>query len=184
MRILLAIALAALVGCDYEEWSAERERKAEEQRIERERNAKLNYGPWGWLDWQYVNGGDVQHVPRNGSMRLRKVKSEGHVVHAWLDEDGFNTYAYWKADCEQGTEIETSETYSDGSPVILRCQRHGGYTWLYKGSLWSDRDEPVWWSRDYDGFKVNEDFSEWDWTKAEQYATLQKAKPADSQEDE
>ena len=195
MRILLAIALVALVGCDYQEWSAERERKAEEQRvelereaeeqrIERERNANLSYGPGGWLNWQYVNDGDVQYAPYEGSMRLRRVKSEDHVVNANLDDEGFRASAYWKTDCEEGTEIETSETFADGSPMMLECQRHGDNTWLRAGTLWETLDEPLKWIQDYDGFEVSEDFTLWDWTKAKQYATLQKAKPADSQEDE
>ena len=188
MRILLAIALVALVGCDYVEWSAERERKAEEQRIERERDAEeqrirrerianLIHGPAGLLMWQYVNDGDVQYAPHNGSMRLRKVKSEDHVVIAHLDEEGFHASAYWKTDCEEGTEIETSKTYSDGSTAMLYCDRwYGDSTWIEKGVQWSDRDEPLKWTVDYDGFEVSEDFRDWDWTKARQYATLQKAK--------
>ena len=117
-------------------------------------------------------------------MNLRKVKSEDHVVEAWLDEDGFHAIAYWKVDCEVGSEIETSKTYSDGSPQMLECVRHDNGTWLVLGVLWRDRDEPLSLTRDYDGFEVSEDFREWDWTKAKQYATLQKAKPADSQDDE
>lgn len=176
MRILLAIALVALVGCDYEEWSAERERKAEEQRIERERNAKLNYGPVGWLNWQYVNDGDVQYAPWDGSMQLRKVKSEDHVVIAHLDEEGFHASAYWKTDCEEGTEIATSETYSDGSPMMLWCRIRDDSTWIETSVIWNNRDKPANWNDDLDGFEVKEDFRDWDWTKAKQYATLQKAK--------
>lgn len=195
MRILLAIALVALVGCDYQEWSAERERKAEEQRIqleleaeeqriERERNANLSYGPTGHWGWQYLNGGSVQYAPRNGSMFLRKVESKEHVVSAMLNEDGFQARAFWKTDCEEGTVIETSKTYSSGEVKILRCERHGDSTWIVAGTIWKTRDEPLNWTVDFDGFKVDANFRDWDWTKAKQYATLQKAKPADSQEDE
>ena len=68
--------------------------------------------------------------------------------------------------------------------MMLSCYLYGNSTWIGKGSVWPDRDEPFKWTRDYDGFKVAVDFRQWDWTKAKQYATLQKAKPADSQEDE
>ena len=90
MRILLAIALVALVGCDNEKWSA----KYDEWSAERERNAKLNYGPDGWLNWQYVNDGNLQYAPYEGSMYLRRVKSKEHVVEANFDEDGFHARAY------------------------------------------------------------------------------------------
>lgn len=173
MRILLAIALVALAGCDYEEWSAARER-----------NANLSYGPWNVLYWQYLNDGDVQYSAGDSVMFLQKVKSKDHVIAAYLDEDGFNAFAFWKADCEEDTEIETSKSHADGLPKMLRCQRYGDSTWLVKGALWRDRDEPSFWTEDFDGFEVSEDFTLWDWTKAKQYATLQKAKPADPQDDE
>ncbi|MDA9625671.1 hypothetical protein N9S57_02760 [Luminiphilus sp.] len=184
MRILLAIALVALVGCDYQEWSAERERKAEEQRLMRERNANLSYGPAGHRDWQYLNAGNVQYSAGDSAMVLRKVKSKEHVVMAYIDETGFRARAFWKTDCEEGTEIETSKTYSSGTPKILWCKRYGDSTWIMAGTIWPDRDEPKNWAVDFDGFKVDANFEYWDWTKAKQYATLQKAKPADSQEDE
>lgn len=124
MKILLAIALLVLVGCDYEERSAERER-----------NAKLTYGPDGWLNWQYITDSDVQYAPYGGTMFLRKVKSEDHVLEAYFDEQGFHASAYWKVDCDEETEIATSRTYSDGSPAILYCERWGDSTWIGKHTV-------------------------------------------------
>jgi hypothetical protein len=167
MKILMAMTLALLVGCDgeaYKQWSNWRER-----------NAALSYGPFGELDWQYLDDGNVQYAPRSGTMFYRKVKSEEHVVIAYFDEEGFGASAFWKVDCSVGTKIETSQTFSGGSPKTLNCRRYSGSTWLDIGVHWADSDEPLRWAEDLDGFEVSEDFRDWDWSKAKQYATLQKA---------
>ena len=58
---------------------------------------------------------------------MRRVYGD-HEVLAWLtkNEDGaivLEAHAYWPADCEEGTSIETSVTYTDGKPVISSARQ-------------------------------------------------------------
>lgn len=139
----------------------------------------LTYGPRGNLSWSFVdNRRDVQYAESQsaGLGYLRKVKTLDHVVLGFFPKSGgFSARAYWKAPCIKDSVIKTSQEYSSGEAIPLRCQEWGGDTWLYAGVNWSERDSALYWLEDYDGFEVNEDFNQWDWSKAKQYTTLQNA---------
>ena len=185
MKILMAMVLAVLVGCDgeaYKEWSEEREAKKEAEHARAERDARLRQVTGGH-DWQYLNDGDVQYADAGDVLLLRKVKSDDHQVVAYFTEDGiFATQAYWRADCEPGSQIETSGVYADGEPVMLECRRVDGETWLFQGSEWPGGGAFAL-NEDFGGFTVDEDFTTWDWTKTRQYATLQRAKMPEPEEE-
>lgn len=193
MRLLAATLLAAfaMTGCDQlDEWQADRAAKearalvdAEAARVKDEadakaaakqakRDAQLTYATN--YRWSYVNDGNVQYRVANNQMYLRQIRSDDHFVRAYMDEKGFHAVAYWKAPCEAGKVIPLSVTFSDGEPVPLHCIKLNGLTWANVSVMWAS-SEPRRWENDYDGFKVNVDFSYWDWSKARQYATLQKA---------
>ena len=189
MKILMTIVLALLVGCDgeaYKQWSAEREAKKEAKRKLAERKARLSVGPGGQGGWQYLNEGDVQYKAGDEYMLLRKVKADDHVVVGSINEGGeFGTAAFWKVDCKEGTQIESSLTYGDYTPVELDCVTFGSETWLYVYFFWTTaRDEAPYWAADFDGFAVDEDFSTWDWTKVRQHATLQRAKMPEPEQEQ
>ena len=129
---------------------------------------------WTELD----DGTGVEYVETPAIVLYKKVFSDSHRVFAHLSENGFHSFAWWKTDCVEGTEIETSRTFSSGKPMFLRCKADG---WLQMRVKWSD-GEPVLWSEDFDGFKVDVDFTEWNFTKARQFMTLQKAKQPEAQE--
>ena len=195
MRLLAATLLAAfaMTGCDQlDEWQADRAAKearalvdAEAARVKDEadakaaakqakRDAQLTYATN--YRWSYLNDGSVQYRVNNASqMYLRQIRSDDHIVLAYMDEKGFHAIAYWKAPCEVGKEIPLSITDRDGEAFPLQCTRLDGLTWANVGVMWSAGSEPRHWVKDYDGFEVDVNFSYWDWSKARQYATLQKA---------
>ena len=186
MRTVLALYLIALIGCDgetYSEFKAEREAKQEADRILANRNARLIYGPRGWWGWSYVGESDVQYSSGDSMMVLRKVKSDEHVVMAYLDDEGFSATSFWKAPCTPDTVIETSVVDEYG-PIELECDyfhhARGAYaTWLTVEVIWPDREKPARWRDDFDGFVVDENFRDWDWSKARQWATLKRASQAE-----
>jgi hypothetical protein len=124
--------------------------------------------------WVELNDGTgVAYRVFSEFVQYSKYFSDDHFVFAYLGTDDFSATAYWKADCEDGTEIETSVKFRDGEPAKLKCW--GGDTVMI--SVASKSGNPMKWKRDYDGFAVDVDFREWDWTKARQFNTLLKAKP-------
>lgn len=124
-------------------------------------------------DWVDLNDGTgIAYREWGTYIEYTKSLSDDHYVFARLHEDYFSATAFWKAECEYGAEIETSVTFSDGEPAKLRC----GDDIVKIGVRWPS-GEPVKWKDDYDGFVVDVDFREWDWSKARQFNTLQKAKP-------
>ena len=123
--------------------------------------------------WVALNDGTgVEYKEASSFILYLKEYSEEHVVYAYVTDEGFHAAARWKVGCEEGTEIETSKTYSTGEPMMLRCQADG---WLSMSTLWRDGD-PVFWRNDFDGFEVHTDFTKWNFSKGRQFATLQKAK--------
>ena len=124
--------------------------------------------------WVELNDGTgISYRVWGNYIEYAKSLSDDHYVFARLREDRFSATAFWKADCENGTKVETSVKFSDGEPAKLECS--GGD--IVKISVQWSLPEPVRWKRDYDGFAVDVDFREWDWTKARQFNTLLKAKP-------
>ncbi|MDB2352756.1 hypothetical protein N9V92_06160 [Luminiphilus sp.] len=176
MRLLAATLLAAfaMTGCDQlDEWKANRAVQAEARAKQAKRDAQLTYATN--YRWSYVNDGTVQYRVDGNQMYLRQIRSDDHFVRAYMDEKGFHAVAYWKTPCEVGKEIPLSITDSKGEAFPLRCTKLEAFTWATVGVNWSRGSEPRYWVRDYDGFEVDVNFNNWDWSKARQYATLQKA---------
>ena len=177
MRLLAATLLAAfaVTGCDQlDEWEANRTAQAEARAQQAKRDAQLTYATNSWR-WSYLNDGNVQYHVSDNQMYLRQIRSDDHFVRAHMNEKGFHAAAFWKAPCEVGKEIPLSITDRDGEAFPLQCTRLDGLTWANVGVMWSAGSEPRHWVKDYDGFEVDVNFSYWDWSKARQYATLQKA---------
>ena len=194
MRLLAAtlVAAFAMTGCDQlDEGQADRAAKearalvdAEAARVKDEadaeaaakqakRDAQLTYA--SDYQWSYLNDGDLQYRVDGNQMYLRQIRSDDHIVVAYMDEKGAHAYAYWKAPCEEGRVIPLSITDGNGDAHELVCVRLDGLTWASVGVMWKLGSEPRHWQRDFDGFEVDVIFQDWDWSKARQYATLQKA---------
>lgn len=177
MRLLAATLLAAfaMTGCDQlDEWEANRAVQAEARAKQAKRDARLTYATN--YRWSYVNEGTVQYrVTDHNQMYLRQIRSDDHFVRAYMNENGFHAVAYWKAPCEVGKVISLSGGYGNGESYLLLCTKLDGFTWAYMAVMWTSSSEPRHWERDYDGFEVDVNFNYWDWSKAKQYATLQKA---------
>ena len=148
----------------------------------------------GHSDWQWQKdrglgnrrSSDVQwRIDDDNDYVMRRVYDD-HEVYAWLikNEDGeidLAASAYWPADCEEGTSIETSATDSNGTPFTLRCFKNDWGNVLRASVKWDDvdLDDLPHWSHNFDGFRVNENFDsyEWDFQPAVRHLTLQSAKP-------
>lgn len=127
---------------------------------------------------------DVQwRIREDGEYRMRRVYGN-HKTIAWLtkNEDGtivLHAGAYFLADCKEGTLIETSVTYSNDNTAILGCVKYDWGNELGILVQWDDVDLDGLprWSRNYDGFEVDEDFSRtWDFQPAVRRLTLKSAK--------
>ena len=145
----------------------------------------------GW-QWQKDKGlgnrrsSDVQwRIHEKRGYVMRRVYGDHQVmVHLSKTDDGaigLVAAAYFVADCEKGTRIETSATYSDGDAYSLVCLPADWGNALGTSSIWDDTDldDLPRWSQNFDGFKVNENFDsyEWDFQPAVRHLTLQSAKP-------
>ena len=71
------------------------------------------------------DGTGVTYQQFQNYVMYRKVHSDTHRVFAYIDEEGFVGLAQWNTDCVEGTEIETSRTYTSGKPKMLRCEKKG-----------------------------------------------------------
>ena len=92
----------------------------------------------------------------------------------YIKHDGtLGSLSIWHVDCEPGTEIKTDATYSDGEPVFLRCHDEGGR--LIHQVSWTSGETDPYWSFDYGGFSISEDFSEWDFTELERESSILRA---------
>ena len=140
--------------------------------------------------WQRAKGlgkrrsNDVQwHIDFMNYYAMRRVYDDHQVIAILRKNDddtiGLNAYAYWTADCEDGTTIETSVTYSNGETVTLNCVKDDWGNSLWTGVSWSDVDVDVLprWSENFDGFAVDENFRyTWDFQPALRHLTLKSAK--------
>ncbi|GAG20103.1 unnamed protein product, partial [marine sediment metagenome] len=79
--------------------------------------------------------------------------------------------AHFYIDCDFGTRIETSSTFSDGSPKYLSCEWGEALTISVQ---WGENSVPTW-IEDFGGFSIYENFYDWDFTPLIKYLTLSKA---------
>jgi len=80
---------------------------------------------WHWYD-EYDRI-QIQYNDKLGKSILRKVNMhDNYVVYAYKTGD-YELVAMVKfiANCNPNTSIETSKKYSDGKPIILKCNEEG-----------------------------------------------------------
>ena len=151
---------------------------------------------WQW-HWQRDKGlgnrhsSDVQwRISEKDAYLLRRVYGN-HEVRVILkrnedSEVSLTAAALWDADCEDGTNIETSATDGEGSPYLLRCREQDWGNALVAFAVWNNVDvnDLPRWSKNFDGFEVDEEFDsyEWDFQPAVRHLTLQSAKPKEETE--
>ena len=156
------LIFGAIVGYNYYE---EEKKKAEEL-------SYVSHGKWEWYN-KYQR---IQIMNIDGQSILRKVYiNKKYIIHAYKKNDySLSAFVIFVVDCEPGSEIVTSSSYSDGEPIILECNKSGeGFS---LSVAWDSKDADIVWEEDLDGFKFREDFGDWDFTKLDQEITLSKAK--------
>ena len=75
--------------------------------------------------------------------------------------------------CKPNREIETSQTFSDGTPKVLKCNEIGDA--LHYQVKWNGKNTDFTWEENLDGFSLSENFTYWDFSKLDQEVTLSKA---------
>lgn len=140
--------------------------------------ALLSYGDT--VSWEPQSAeSDVQwKVTDDGYYWLRTVDADaGHIVIAGVIEGSFIAQSAWFVDCTPGTVITTTQLDESGQNFLLVCDAVGEQTYLRATSFWQEYslNAPPVWQADYDGFVVNQDFSEWDWEGAKRFITLSRA---------
>ena len=149
-------------------------------------------------DWQWQRDRGLGNR-RSSDVQWRIYEEEGYVMRRVYDDHKVYTHlrktddgainligrVWFLADCEEGTSIETSATYSDGTPFTLGCFKTDWGNQLRTGAGFSDVDvdDLPSWSKNYEGFEVDESFSyPWDFQPAVRHLTLQSAKPTEETE--
>jgi hypothetical protein len=185
--IITAVALVVLAVAGYFSYSLYSDAQANKALTER-----TQYSDWQWQRDKGLgdrHSSDVQWRSNEGAYLMRRVYDD-HRVIAFPRKTGdgameINVLAYWPADCEEGTSIKTTATYSNGAPFTLRCynQDWGNELATLMVAPDVDVDDLFRWSENFDGFEVDEDFSRtWDFQPALRHLTLQSAKPAEETE--
>jgi len=150
---------------------------------------RTDISDWQWQkerELGYRRSSDVQLItPEVIGYLMRRVYDD-RVVYARLmrGDDGalkLRANVSWPIDCEYGTSIETSVTDSVGNSFDLMYLKWDWGNELSISVVWNDvdLDDLPHWSRNFDGFKVSEDFDDyaWDFQPALRHLTLQSAKP-------
>ena len=186
--IITAVALVVLAVAGYYGEALYSDAQANKALTER-----TQYSDWQWQKDRGIGNrrsSDVHwRIYEDFGYTMRRVYAD-HQVATWLtkNEDGeirLHAAAYWPADCEEGTSIETNATYFDGTPLTLWCRQKDWGNQLETGVGVSDADvdDLPRWSKNFDGFEVDEDFSRtWDFQPAVRHLTLQSAKPTEETE--
>ncbi|MEZ8674870.1 hypothetical protein AB4369_20815 [Vibrio sp. 10N.261.49.A5] len=107
---------------------------------------------------------------------LRKVNlSKQYVIYASKNKDyTLSARVVFSVDCKPNSTIVTSKVFTDGTPKELKCSSDGKS--LSYGVQWSSGGSDVVWSENLDGFKVYENFGNWDFSILDKEITLLKAK--------
>ena len=145
---------------------------------------------WQWQKDRGLGGRRSSEVQWRIHEELGYVMRRVYGNHAvWVvltkNEDGeiqLDVKAIWLADCKDGTSIKTSATYSTGETFTLKCSKKDWGNQLRTYASWHDvdLDNLFRWSKNLDGFEVDEDFSRtWDFQPAVRHLTLQSAKPTE-----
>ncbi|MCA0912487.1 hypothetical protein [Marinobacter nauticus] len=162
--LVIAIGFAALIG--YDQYS----RFKYDQKL-------LTYNSsheWEWHD--KYDRVQIRYIPEAARSVLRKVNlQDEYVIYAYKNDDySLSAMVAFKVDCQPGNEIVTSQQYADGEPKKLVCSEDGDS--LRYSVKWSGEDTDFTWEENLDGFRVRENFSNWNFDKLDQEVTLSKAK--------
>ncbi|KAB0300290.1 hypothetical protein F2Z80_24740 [Vibrio fortis] len=127
---------------------------------------------WAWYD-KYDR---VQYrtLEENKTV-LRKVKlNKNYVIYAYKNDDySLTAMVKFLTKCKPNREIETSQTFSDGTPKVLKCNEKGDA--LHYQVKWNGKNTDFTWEENLDGFSLSENFTYWDFSKLDQEVTLSKA---------
>jgi hypothetical protein len=193
--IITAVALVVLAVAGYFSYSLYSDAQATEADAQANKalTERTNHSDWQWQNDKALGNrrsSDVQwRIDTEDGYVMRRVYDD-HEVLAWLtkNEDGaivLKAHAYWPADCEDGTSIKTSVTDKSGEHWYLKCESTEGGSYLRTGVSFKvrDLDNLFRWSRNYDGFEVDETLSyPWDLQPAVRHLTLQSAKTTEETE--
>lgn len=143
----------------------------------RESEAKLHFltkHEWKWAN--RYQGIQERYNPRLERTQLRKVNmTEQSVVYAYLDDNGrLNTSVVYSVKCKPNSVIITDQYFSDGKPKKLFCNPSG--TRLALSIVWLYGTRDLTWNQNMGGFKVHENFSNWDFSRLDREITLKNAK--------
>ena len=188
--IITAVALAVLGAAGYFSLSSYLDAEASKALT-----LRTKHSDWQWQRSKELGNrrsSDVQwRIDEDGVYVMRRVYDDHQVVTNLIkNEDGairLEAWSYWLADCEDGTSIITTVTDGNGEHWDLKCASKEWGNELRAGGGWSDvnLDDLPSWSKNFDGFKVNENFYnryEWDFQRAVRHLTLQSAKPTEETE--
>lgn len=180
---VVVVAGAGLVGFAigypiYEDW------KKDQAALGFPDFSAIDVDEWVWhQEWKEIQVAMDDGKPLYRSLRKVNVSNQS-AVYARIEDNGdLMASAVFKVDCEVGSKVETSVTYSDGKPAILHCvELSAKETGLMALVMWDVKGQArpydIQWTTNYDGFSVNVDFDDWDFTKLIQENTLGKAKPS------
>jgi hypothetical protein len=187
--IITAVALVVLAVAGYFSYSLYSDAQANKALTER-----TNHSDWRWQKDRGPGkrrSSDVQwRSNEDGAYLMRRVYDD-HRVIAFLTKTGdgaMDIYvgAHWLVDCEEGTSIKTSVTVKSGEHLHLECESKEWGNELTTAVVADEVDvnNLPRWSKNFDGFEVDEDFDsyEWDFQPAVRHLTLQSAKPTEETE--
>ncbi|MDE1334106.1 hypothetical protein ABMX86_21430 [Vibrio vulnificus] len=166
--VSLIVLLVVVIGC----WLGYM--KYEQMQREKAELTFLTDREWTWYDkYDRIQS---NHIPILNVTMLRKVNlKQQYVIYASKNQDyTLSARVVFAVECEPETSIVTSKTFSDGTPKELKCNSDGKS--LSYGVKWTSASSDVVWSEDLDGFKVYENFGNWDFSVLDKEITLSKAK--------
>jgi len=163
--LVLAVVLgfATLIG--YDEYS--------QFKYEKELLTYASSHEWKWHD--RYDRIQIRYIPDAARSVLRKVNlHDEYVIYAFKNDDySLSAMAEFRIDCQPGNEIVTSQRYADGEPKKLVCSDDGDS--LRYSVTWSGENTDFTWEENLDGFRLRENFSNWNFDRLDQEVTLSKA---------
>lgn len=163
LALVVVLAFAALIG--YDEYS--------QFKYEQKLLTYASSHEWKWYDrYERIQ---IRYVPDAARSILRKVNMyDEYVIYAFKSGDySLIAMAEFRVDCQPGNEVVTSQQYADGTPKKLVCSEDGDS--LRYSVKWSGERTSFTWEENLDGFRLRENFSNWNFDKLDQEVTLTKA---------
>lgn len=166
--LVITLIFGGILGyAIYDDYQSAQKREAEKQDLLRWKGSE---------GWQWHQEFDrIQSKKVDGRTVLRRIyPDENQQVWGYINQDGsLGSLSIWHVACEPGTKIVTDATYSDGETVFLRCHSDGER--LSHQVVWTSGETDPYWSFDYGGFSISEDFGEWDFTELKRESAVSRA---------